>query len=675
MPIDMRRTFASVGLRSGDHPAFAPTPTPSGALDAAEALGGAAMRRFRAEADAADATTRALVERSAATRELGETALAGGAAVSRALAGVRRRKREIRDRHEAATARVNFIREADDIGRQAIAEADPAATGAAARAAEGLRDLRRRTLEGLDVADEGVRRSLDDQIAMVAARTIVGVRDRATRLENRFLAGELDKRAAAYRAQASRRRGGAQEQLLAIGVGDIRDAVDEGLIDADAGERKIAALRAGALADTIEADADEDPAAALAHLRDGGYAHLFATEAERAVAARKIEREIGTRRRFAAERLAGLTEDHVAGIRATGRGIRGLRAQVEALAPGTLADFDERTAEARAYRDATTELRWADPRTAGDALAAAAPESRRAALEAFADRQRALARDPYAYAANHPSGRTREGNIAIQKSLGVADYSFMPRAEAARLAAAWNEQPDAEKIEALAAWSERAGRHRAAFMRDLDAAGLPAHAGVLAMGAGEPRVRPALARAVAARREGAKALEKALGGDGEAEALRRDVRSELSRFRASLDASGPGGAEAASDVLDTVYVLALSYAVEGVGAFTEKGPARRAADELVNGHFGYRDRYRVPARFDADAVKAHADALAASGPPDDGGGRWANTPDGDGLAFLRPDGAPATDGRGRGLRFRFRDVPAAPGRAGAGPGPQFPHRP
>ncbi len=692
MPIDVQRIFASVGLRSGDRPAFAPPPPPSGDLDAAEALGGAAMRRFRAVADAVDTTTRALVERGAATRELGGTVLAGGAGVSRILADIRRRKREIRDRHEAATARVNFIREADDIGRRAIAEADPAGTGAAARAAGALRDLRRRTLEDLDVADGDVRRSLDDQIAMVATRTIVGVRDRAARIENRFLVGELEKRAAAYRAQASRRRGGAQEQLLAIGIGDVRDAVAEGLIDADAGERKIAALRVGVLADTIEADADEDPAAALARLRDGGYAHLFANEAEKAVAVRAIEREIETRRRVAAQRLAGLTEDHVASIRATGRGIRGLRVRIETLAPRMLANFDERAAGARAYHDAMTELRWADPRTADDALAAAPPESRRAALEAFADRQRALAGDPYAYAAGHPSGRTREGNIAVQKSLGVADYSCMSRAEAARLAAAWNEQSDAGKIETLAAWSDRAGRHHAAFMRDLDRAGLPAHAKVLAMHADEPRMRAVLARTVAARHEGAKALEKALGGGVEVEALRRDVRSGLSRFQASLAATGPGGAETAGDVLDTVYGLALSYAVEGVGAFMEKGPARRAADELINDHFGYRDRYRVPARFDADAIKAHADTLverrlAASGPPDDArdrrrGGYWANTPDGDGLTFLRPDGAPETDGRGRELRFRFRDVPAvrtpsAPARArvglrggdGLGPGP------
>ena len=672
MPIDVQRAFASVGLRSGDHPAFAPPPLPSGDLDATEALGGAVMRRFGAAADAVDTTTRAAVERGRATRELGAAVLAGGAGISRAVAGIRRRKREIRDRHEATTARVNFIREADDIGRRALAEADPAGTGAVARAVDDLGNLRRQTLDTLDVADEGVRTSLDDQITMVATRTIIGVRNRAARIENRFLADELEKRVAAYRARASRRRGGAQEQLLAIGVGDVRDAVDEGLIDADAGERKIAALRAGVLADTIAADAAGDPEAALTRLRDGGYAHLFATGTERDVAARTIEREAATRRRIAAQRLAGLTEDHVAGIRATGRGAGGLRARIAALAPRTLDDFDERTARARAYHDAMTELRWADPRTASEALTAAAPEAR----EAFADRQRALARDPYAYAAGHPSGRTREGNVAVQQSLGVADYSYLSRDEAARLAAAWDERPDAGKIETLAAWSDRAGRHRAALLRDLGAAGLPAYAGVLAPHAGAPGMRPVLARAVAARREGAKALEKALGGGAEAEALRRDVRSALSGFEASLAAAGPGGAAAAGDVLDTVYGLALSYAAEGVGAFTEKGPARRAADELINDHFAYRDRYRVPAAFDADAVKAHADTLAdmladaPAGAGDRRDGHWINTPDGDGLAFRRRDGAPATDGRGRELRFRFADAaavrlpPAADGTTG-----------
>ena len=465
MPINVQREFSRVGLASGGGAPFAPAPLPSGDLEVTQATGGANMRRFDTIARAIDTTTRALVEQGDATAGLGEIMVQGSSGVARTFNRIERRKQEIRDRHEAATARVNYLRGAGAISHRAIEDSDPAGTNIVPRVEQDLAELREKTLAGLRVRDPGVRQSLDGQLAITATKTILAAQRQASDKENKFLARELDKREAAYIAQALQHRGETQEQLLGVLVSDIRDAEREGLIDPATANRKIAASRLRVLNGTIEIDSANDAVEAKRRHDKGLYGHLYVREAEEVAAAEKIGRAIATQRKVAVERLKDLSKAHMASLQETGRGIPGLRGQVANLTPNLLETFDEDDRQARAFFGVMQDIRWADPEQLSETLTSLTPvpgekgsagalKFRETALKAFEARQKALAGDPVAYASRHPQVKSLADNIALQRTLGVAKPLEMSRAEAA----GWKRKleqaaPDAA-IELLGRFSE-----------------------------------------------------------------------------------------------------------------------------------------------------------------------------------------------------------------------------
>ncbi len=445
MPIDVRRKFAEVALAGGGG-AFAPAPPPSGALETARALGSARRRRFDALARAVDGETRALAERGAAVAGLGESLGAGGRGLAGSLAALDERRRRGRERHEAATARVRFLRDADSILRRAAEETDPAARDLEPRVRRRLAERSAELLDGLRLGEGGPRAALEEQMAFTAARTALAARRIGARREGAFLRGELDRRLAATHRQALGHRGALQEQLVGIAASDVRDAAAEGLLEAGAAEAKIAAFRTGVMRGTIDADSLSDPAGASARLDSGAYDHLFATGAERAEAARAIARGASTRRAVELARLDGLVDAHAASLRSGGPGRPGLRDTVARLRPEALAAFDERSGRARLFHATAARLRFLPRDEAAALLREAEPgpgpgpggedggdraRLRAALLEAWHARERALRDDPAAYAAGHPAAADRAGNMALQKVLGVREPLELARSEVA----------------------------------------------------------------------------------------------------------------------------------------------------------------------------------------------------------------------------------------------------
>ena len=441
MAINIRKQFAGVGLASGGG-TFAPAPVPSGDLETTRALGGANLRRFDTLARAIDGETRALVEQGEAVAGLGESIQVGSHQIAKSLAGLEERRRRSRERHEAATARVQYLRDADTILQRSVAETDPAATDLVPRVRQALHDRTTKLLDGLQIDVEGLKASLEDQMAFISARTTLAARKVGVRQETGFLRGELDKRLAATHHQALQHRGALQEQLIAVGISDVRDAGAEGLLDGTTVEAKIAAFRTGITRGTIAADALSDPAGSLSRLEAGAYDHLLASDAERAAAAGAIGQSLTTQRAADVAKLDAVVDAHIASLRATGRRNPGLRATVAQLKPEALAQFDARVDRARLFADIAGRMRFL-PRDEAEALvrdAAPMPDAEdfarqsrlhAAAREAWHERERALRDDPVAYAAGHPSVKSRADNIALQKVLGVRQPLEMSRSEVA----------------------------------------------------------------------------------------------------------------------------------------------------------------------------------------------------------------------------------------------------
>ena len=446
MPINIRKQFAGVGLASGGG-AFAPAPVPSGDLETTQALGGANLRRFDTLARAIDGETRAQVEQGEALTGLGESIQAGSHRLAKSLVGLEERRRQSRERHEAATARVQYLRDADTILQRALTETDPAATDLVPRVRQNLHDHTNKLLGELQIRDEGLKSSLEDQMAFISARTTLAARKIGVRQESHFLRGELDKRLAAMHHQALQHRGALQEQLIAVGISDVRDAAAEGLLDGVTAEAKIAAFRTGITRGTIATDALSDPAGSLSRLEAGTYDHLFATEAERAAAADTMGRALTTQRAADLAKLDAMVDGHIASLRSTGRGNPGLRATVAELKPEALEQFDARAGRARLFADVAGRMRFL-PRDEAEALvrdSAPSPEAadferqsqlHEVAREAWHERERALRDDPVAYAAQHPQVTSRADNAALQKVLGVRQPLEMSRSEVA----AWQQE-------------------------------------------------------------------------------------------------------------------------------------------------------------------------------------------------------------------------------------------
>jgi hypothetical protein len=688
MVIDVRRAFAGQGLEAGNG-VFAPKPLPSGELDATQATGGAVMRRFESVGRAIDDETRALVAQGDAIQDLGGSLLASGSRIAQTFGAIEERRNQAMHRHQAATARTQFMRNADSILQEAIEGSDPAGGNIEATVREKLQESRDKLLSGIQ--NEPLRLALGDDMDFVSAKTEILARKRQAKKEGDFLRRELNKRVGSYGAQAAKFRGADQEQMIGVAVDDIRDAIDEGTITPHAGEKAIAAFRANLLTSTITVDVAKNPALAAQRLEGGVYDNLIVSDLDRVNVQSKINQGLKVHRAVEAGVLGDLMKDDLASREATGRGVPGLRQRIANLGDErALADYDEKRAQADVFFSTMQDIRYTAPQEALASVMASKPEAgsegfafnqklHLAAVKAFQARQKALADDPAGYAATNPAIKTREQNIALQQSMGITDYSLFTKAEAGTWVQKYEQAPDDGKIDLLSALVTEAGKHGRAGMEDLIEAKLPPSATVLMMHAGDNQMRPVLARTLEAERVGRTELEKGLEATAITE-LKKSVMSALADFRGTALAGGSGGASLANQAQDSVTLLALSYMGGGngkTGAMDAVKAAETAAKMLFNDHFSYQYGYRVPWQYHANSVGAYGDWLLENGLENaDPGqidprfsadlqheqwletirerGRWINTADGEGLVLMTEEGVPVVNIKGEPLRLDFK---------------------
>lgn len=671
----------SPGVFDPGGPGFA-----EGAAQATRQIRGASRRAFASQQAALDRQTSALVDRGEAVRVLGDAVTgAGGDLVD---IGVELNRRETEGRRETAfaTARREMLVADDNARREAKKPPEPGGTEGAAP--DGS-DYEPRYLERFDKRmSEVVQSAADDPELSRAISIMAGeIRTRGQLAIRRDAHGaraarelaELDANLADLGRRVTETRGLEQSNFLQNGIALVRAQQQARTITNDKAEQKIAALRTLALR-TIDADASRDAAGALQVLEGGGYDHLFANDVQRAAAEASIDRALKQQRAFAAKAIEGEVEDHLASLQMFGRGRPGLRAKVATLGPEALAEFDEQTVWSRTYFTTTEAVRWGPPDQVQEVFENSKPQPgqedllqraklHEAARKAIEDRQNALEKDPFAYAAGNPNVTNREANIALQKAMGVDAYSFMSEAESAQRVQTFEATPDDQKAVLMAEWVQEAGKHRTALMRDLAAAGMPPAAFILLPHATDPRMLRVLDRTFAAESQGIDELTRNVEAS-DVRAMREGVADGLGEFRAShFAAGGERSVEFANAVQDTVELLAASYMAEGK---SPSDAADLAVDQLIDNHFTFVDSYRVPAQFDADRVAAFADAARRELPNfgvafgvDTGGpadilmeqlldqGYWANTVDGEGLVFMTADRVPVTNGQGQFFTFRF----------------------
>ncbi len=379
MAIDVKQEFSKVALSSGRSP-FAPGPLPSGDLEATQALGGASRRRLTARRRTVDAVAQAVEaqSRAASIRAAGKRTEARGraeearaqVAQGQAISGLgetlqvtarevrqvfddrEEKRRQARERNQMATAQVEFLRATDRVFAEARENTAPDGFGLEQTFTAKLDEEKQRLLEGLSDEARLIVEPQLDRTAVLASR---GARKEELRLEQRFLVGELDKRVGAYQAQASKFVGQPEQaELLAGAVDDIRDAVDERVLDPAAAERKIASLRSGALSNTVDVLAVNDPVRGLALLEAGALDHLFADEGEKArtqAVLTKALKESRQRGRLVAARGA---KANILSVEATGKEIPGATARARAnLSGDAFGEYQEDLRfAALTYRDA-----------------------------------------------------------------------------------------------------------------------------------------------------------------------------------------------------------------------------------------------------------------------------------------------------------------------------------
>lgn len=319
--------------------------------------------------------------------------------------------------------------------------------------------------------------------------------------------------------------------------------------------------------------------------------------------------------------LSGDIRDHAASLQATGEGIAGLRDKVAAFSPDHLEAFDAMERQSRQLFEAFKVVQSGSSEEVQQALSDLQPQSgpgfeaqqrmHAAVRKAVIDRQKALVDDPFAFAAQSPGVSTREDIIALQKTMGVEDYSYMSNAEAAEQVKAFKAAPDDQKVLLMQQWVKDAGKHRKALMRDLAAAGLPPAVHLLIGHANDPEMFAVLDRVFAAESQGFAALTRN-ATEYENRALRRGVAAALEPYRSTLlAASGHRSTEFANATQDIVLLLAAAYMAEGRDAGVA---ATLAAKQIINNHFTFVRTYRVPNDFDARRVVAYAKRMRAELP-------------------------------------------------------------
>jgi hypothetical protein len=183
---------------------------------------------------------------------------------------------------------------------------------------------------------------------------------------------------------------------------------------------------------------------------------------------------------------------------------------------------------------------------------------------------------------------------------------------------------------------------------------------------------------VTALNTGPQTLKDNLGTGTDAKDISEGVRSAYADFSSTLQRDGAAGQRLLQNEVASAEMLAMLYRQRGDSVSTA---VRKATDALVNERYDFEGTFRAPKGVGSRASRAAEVTLngltAEQFAPAAGGdaslsdtyrraaaldyarrGTWANTPNGDGIELLYPNGSPVVLENGQRVRMMFNALPS-----------------
>jgi hypothetical protein len=569
-------------------------------------------------------------------------------------------------------------------------------------------------------ADRPLPRNLADRLELEQLQTRNALLSRATSFEAQAKAQKRRTDALGYQSQASRNvfldpgmftvemdrlpgaleslglQGNALEAFKQGAAADLAENAVKGLIDRGRLDLAREAIKAGPIAEHISGD----KAAVFSNTIDN-------EEQKRAAEAARARREAIADARNEVE--IGFA-DTLASIELTGKDPGILDAATIRLAygdkPGRAERMLDRLNNAKSFYTVRQNVALTSPEEdqrvlndlaakVGGVNAAQTGGQMQDYMRAITAKRRALAEDGFGYVVNSSPKLQRmlaEGAQDPQKfraaisyadqlqaNLGVQPWArtYLGTQGASSMVASINAaQPEkaADEIENMA---KRYGDLWPNVVNELAGKGLnPAYTTVARLT--QPTDASIRTDLVTALNAGPQTLKDNLGTGTDAKDISEGVRSRYADFASTLQRDGAAGQRLLQNEVASAEMLAMLYRQRGDSVSTA---VQKATDALVNERYDFEGTFRAPKGVGSRASRAAEVTLngltAEQFAPVAGGdaslsdtyrraaaldyarrGTWANTPNGDGIELLYPNGSPVVLENGQRVRMMFNALPS-----------------
>lgn len=192
--------------------------------------------------------------------------------------------------------------------------------------------------------------------------------------------------------------------------------------------------------------------------------------------------------------------------------------------------------------------------------------------------------------------------LTVQRDIGVPVPAVIDKQQTQAIVASFNNPPDPARradhmLGLMGDLEGRYGQYYPQVMANLQKAGMPSEAIVLAQVKGDPAVGARMANAINAGRQTLRKITVA------PEDIDAEVTKSLSDFNRTLVGQA-GSAKAMATQMEAGQLYAYQLAQEGV-----PNPGARAVADIIGKHYTFADSYRVPSGIDPDQVENGARRL------------------------------------------------------------------
>jgi hypothetical protein len=267
----------------------------------------------------------------------------------------------------------------------------------------------------------------------------------------------------------------------------------------------------------------------------------------------------------------------------------------------------------------------------------------------------------------------------IQANLGVPSWSrtYLGTQGASQMVASINAAPAEKAANEIENLATRYGPMWPNVLNELSGKGLnPTYATVARLT--RPEDASVRVDLVSAINTGATTLRDNLGTATDAKDISEGVRNRFADFARTLQNDGAAGQRLLNHEITSAEMLAMLYRQRGDSVSTA---VRKATDALVNNRYDFEGTFRAPKGMGSRVSRATQTALdgltADQFAPAPGGnaalsdeyrqnaaldfarrGTWANTPQGNGVELLYPNGSPVVLKNGQRVRLLFDSLSA-----------------